>query len=407
MSVAENIFLTGAKVKKFATLNTLAKMARPYLNEVGLTDVDPTTRINLLSVGEQHLVEVARLISREAKILILDEPTAALGEAESRRILEMVERLAANGKSIIYVSHRLDEIFKITKRITILRDGVSQGVQQTKDIDVNKLVEIMLGRELANMFPAKADHISNDPKIEIKDLWPDGVLEPVSFSAYKGEILGLSGQLGSGAGEILASIAGALKSRSGSLTLNGETFLPKSPSQAIKKKIAYCSSDRKKDGLFLGRPIFENLTSPALNAISNYGFNFGATEQNFSKNLAKEFLIDVRRMFDESGLLSGGNQQKVALGKWLSIKPDVLLVNEPTRGVDVGAKSEIYQRMRDLAARGITIIFASTDIQEITYLPDRVITFYRGMMIDEHRLENIQTPTILKEITDPFNETNL
>jgi ribose transport system ATP-binding protein len=144
MSVAENIFLTGAKVKKFATLNTLAKMARPYLDEVGLTDVDPTTRINLLSVGEQHLVEVARLISREAKILILDEPTAALGEAESRRILEMVERLAANGKSIIYVSHRLDEIFKITKRITILRDGVSQGVQQTRDIDVNKLVEIMV-----------------------------------------------------------------------------------------------------------------------------------------------------------------------------------------------------------------------------------------------------------------------
>ena len=382
-------------------------MARPYLDEVGLTDVDPRTRINLLSVGEQHLVEVARLISREAKILILDEPTAALGEAESRRILEMVERLAANGKSIIYVSHRLDEIFKITKRITILRDGVSQGVQQTQDIDVNKLVEIMLGRELANMFPAKADHISNDPKIEIKDLWPDGVLEPVSFSAYKGEILGLSGQLGSGAGEILASIAGALKSRSGSLTLNGETFLPKSPSQAIKKKIAYCSSDRKKDGLFLGRPIFENLTSPALTAISQYGFNFGSTEQDYSKNLAKEFLIDVKRMFDESGLLSGGNQQKVALGKWLSIQPDVLLVNEPTRGVDVGAKSEIYQRMRDLAARGITIIFASTDIQEITYLPDRVITFYRGMMIDEHRLENIQTPTILKEITDPFNETNL
>ena len=179
------------------------------------------------------------------------------------------------------------------------------------------------------------------------------------------------------------------------------------PTFAIKKKIAYCSSDRKKDGLFLGRPIFENLTSPALGAISKYGFNFGSSEDNYSRNLAKEFLIDVKRMHDESGLLSGGNQQKVALGKWLSIKPDVLLVNEPTRGVDVGAKSEIYQRMRELAARGITIIFASTDIQEITYLPDRVITFYRGMMIDEHRLEKIKTPLILKEITDPFNETNL
>ena len=407
MSVAENIFLTGAKVKKFATLNTLSKMARPYLDQVGLTEVDPATRINLLSVGEQHLVEVARLISREAKVLILDEPTAALGEAESRRILEMVERLAANGKSIIYVSHRLDEIFKITDRITILRDGVSQGVQKTKDIDVNKLVEIMLGRELANMFPARADHISGEPQIEIKDLWPDGLLEPVSFSAYKGEILGLSGQLGSGSGEVLASIAGAIQSRSGLLTLNGESFLPKSQKQAIKKKIAYCSSDRKKDGLFLGRPIFENLTSPALTAISKYGFNFGNTEEDFSKNLAKDFLIDVKRMYDESGLLSGGNQQKVALGKWLSIKPDVLLVNEPTRGVDVGAKSEIYQRMRELASRGITIIFSSTDIQEITYLPDRVITFYRGMMIDEHRLKEINTPKILKEITDPFNETNL
>ena len=337
MSVAENIFLTGAKVKKFATLNTLSKMARPYLDEVGLTEVDPTTRINLLSVGEQHLVEVARLISREAKILILDEPTAALGEAESRRILEMVERLAANGKSIIYVSHRLDEIFKITKRITILRDGVSQGVQQTKDIDVNKLVEIMLGRELANMFPSRADHISDEAQINIKELRPDGVLEPVSFSAFKGE----------------------------------------------------------------------NLTSPALSTISKYGFNFGDTEENYSKSLAKDFLVDVKRMYDESGLLSGGNQQKVALGKWLSIKPDVLLVNEPTRGVDVGAKSEIYQRMRELASRGITIIFASTDIQEITYLPDRVITFYRGMMIDEHRLEHIKTPIILKEITEPFNETNL
>ena len=352
------------------------------------------------------MVEVARLISREAKILILDEPTAALGEAESRRILEMVERLAANGKSIIYVSHRLDEIFKITKRITILRDGVSQGIQETKDIDVNKLVEIMLGRELANMFPSKADHISDDPKLEIKELWPDGVLEPISFSAYKGEILGLSGQLGSGAGEVLASIAGALQSRSGSLTLNGETFLPKSPSQAIKKKL-HIAPPIEKRWSFLGRPIFENLTSPALGAISKYGFNFGSSEDNYSKNLAKEFLIDVKRMHDESGLLSGGNQQKVALGKWLSIKPDVLLVNEPTRGVDVGAKSEIYQRMRELAARGITIIFASTDIQEITYLPDRVITFYRGMMIDEHRLEKIKTPVILKEITDPFNETNL
>ena len=176
---------------------------------------------------------------------------------------------------------------------------------------------------------------------------------------------------------------------------------------AVLFAIAFCSSDRKKDGLFLGRPIFENLTSPALEFISKFGFNFGNNENEFSKSLALNFLIDVERVQDEAGLLSGGNQQKVALGKWLSISPEILLVNEPTRGVDVGAKSEIYQRMRDLANKGTTIIFASTDIQEITYLPDRVITFYQGLMIGEFSESNIQTTNIIKQITDPFDETNL
>ena len=407
MSVAENIFLAGAKVKKFATIKKLSEEAKPYLDAVGLTDIDPSIRINLLSVGEQHLVEVARLISHDAQILILDEPTAALGEQESRRILEMVQKIADSGKSIIYISHRLDEIFKITNRIAILRDGESQGIINTKDLNVDTLVEMMLGRELKNMFPVKPTKIKEDTILEVKNLWPDGLIEPVNFKVQKGEILGLAGQLGSGAGEVLAAIAGALQIRSGSLVLNGKEFMPSSPQQAIKNKIAYCSSDRKKDGLFLGRPIMENLTSPALEVISKFGIRSASTEQKYSKNLALEFLIDVKRLNDESGLLSGGNQQKVALGKWLSISPEILLVNEPTRGVDVGAKSEIYQRMRELADNGTTIIFASTDIQEVTYLPERVLSFYQGLLIREFGLNDIKTTSILKQITDPFNETNL
>ena len=407
MSVAENIFLAGAKVKKFATIKKLSEEAKPYLDAVGLTDIDPSIRINLLSVGEQHLVEVARLISHDAQILILDEPTAALGEQESRRILEMVQKIADSGKSIIYISHRLDEIFKITNRIAILRDGESQGIINTKDLNVDSLVEMMLGRELKNMFPVKPTKIKEDTILEVKNLWPDGLIEPVNFKVQKGEILGLAGQLGSGAGEVLAAIAGALQIRSGSLVLNGKEFMPSSPQQAIKNKIAYCSSDRKKDGLFLGRPIMENLTSPALEVISKFGIRSASTEQKYSKNLALEFLIDVKRLNDESGLLSGGNQQKVALGKWLSISPEILLVNEPTRGVDVGAKSEIYQRMRELADNGTTIIFASTDIQEVTYLPERVLSFYQGLLIREFGLNDIKTTSILKQITDPFNETNL
>jgi len=271
MTVAENIFLASMEVPTFATRRRLAKEARQYLDQVGLTDVNPNTRVDRLSVGEQHLVEVARLIAQDPQILILDEPTAALGESDSIRILDMVARLAESGKSIIYVSHRLDEIFKITDRITVMRDGASQAPRRAKDLDVNSLVELMLGRKLENMFPERPAAAPRTALLSVRYLWPDGLLESVNFQVFSGEILGLAGQLGSGAGEILAAIAGAHKTRSGQIEFAGEDFLPKSAREAIKRKIGYCSSDRKKDGLFLGRPIMENLTAPALETISRWG----------------------------------------------------------------------------------------------------------------------------------------
>ncbi len=407
MSVAENVFLAGHNVHAFATKRQLAARAHRFLDEVGLTDIDPTVRVDRLSIGEQHLVEVARLIAHDPKVLILDEPTAALGESDSIRILNMVKKLAAAGKSIIYVSHRLDEIFKITDRITVLRDGESQRPRKAAELNVNSLVELMLGRKLENMFPERAAPQKRELLLSVRDLWPDGMLEPVSFDVYAGEILGLAGQLGSGTGEILAAMAGSHKTRSGLIDFGGETFLPRNPAAAIHRKLGYCSDDRKYDGLFLGRPIRENLTSPALETISRFGWNFGAKELRMAYDLAEKFTVDVARLNAEAGVLSGGNQQKVALGKWLAITPRVILVNEPTRGVDVGAKAEIYQKMRDLADEGAAIVFASTDMQEITYLPDRVITFYRGMPIGGFALADITTAGILKEITDPFNETNL
>ena len=407
MSVAENVFLAGHNVVAFATKRQLAARARRFLDEVGLTDIDPAVRVDRLSIGEQHLVEVARLIAHDPKVLILDEPTAALGESNSIRILNMVKKLAAAGKSIIYVSHRLDEIFKITDRITVLRDGESQRPRKAAELNVNSLVELMLGRKLENMFPERAAPHERDLLLSVRDLWPDGMLEPVSFNVYGGEILGLAGQLGSGTGEILAAMAGSHTTRSGVIDFGGETFLPRNPAAAIRRKLGYCSDDRKYDGLFLGRPIRENLTAPALETISRFGWNFGAKELRVAYDLAEKFTVDVARLNAEAGVLSGGNQQKVALGKWLAITPKIILVNEPTRGVDVGAKAEIYQKMRNLADEGAAIVFASTDMQEITYLPDRVITFYRGMQIGGFDLSGITTAGILKEITDPFNETNL
>lgn len=407
MSVAENIFLAGHNVPSIADKRRLVKMARPFLDEVGLDTINPAIGVDRLSVGEQHLVEVARLIAHDPQVLILDEPTAALGESDSIRILDMVSRLSKKGKSIIYVSHRLDEIFKITDRITVLRDGESQEPRTADTLDVNSLVELMLGRELEIMFPERQTKVDAEPLMKVRQLWPDGLLEPVDFDIYPGEILGLAGQLGSGSGEILAAIGGAHMTRSGKLSYSGRSFLPSTPKQAIRAGIAYCSEDRKLDGLFLGRPIKENLSSPSLGAISKLGWMSASAEWKLATGIAEKFTIDASRLTAEAGVLSGGNQQKVALGKWLSIDPKIILVNEPTRGVDVGARAEIYQKLRELADTGAAIVVASTDIQEITNLPDRIITFYRGLKIGELALQDLSAAAILKQITDPFNETNL
>lgn len=407
MSVAENIFLAGVGVPQIASRRHLAKKAEPFLEEVGLGHVNPLRATNRLSVGEQHLVEVARLIAHNPQVLILDEPTAALGETDSIRILDMVNRLKERGKSVIYVSHRMDEIFKICDRITVLRDGESQAPRAAADMDVNSLVELMLGFELGDMYPARKPIAREEPILKVRDLWPDGILEPISFDVYPGEILGLAGQLGSGTSEILGAMAGSTKSRGGKLHYEGEEFLPTRPRDTIKRGIAYCSEDRKHDGLFLGRPIMENLSAPSLETISNRGFLNGARELASTTENAVKFTVDPKRLPQEAGVLSGGNQQKVALGKWLSISPKVILVNEPTRGVDVGARAEIYQILRDLADQGAAIVVASTDIQEITNLPDRIVSFYRGVQIGELQLDEMTSANILEQITDPFHEAGI
>ena len=405
LSVAENIFLGGDHGPTIASLNTLSNLARPFLDEVGLNDIDPKMRVNRLSVGESHLVEVARLVAHNPQLLILDEPTAALSETDSDRILNMVNRLKENGKSVIYVSHRLDEIFKIADRVTVLRDGASQATKLASELDVPNLVTLMLGRELSDMFPPKNPARRGETAYKICDLWPDGLLSPISFNVKKGEILGLAGQLGSGAGEILASIAGSHSVRGGQIVdmATGKSFLPKSSKAAISHGIAYCSPDRKHDGLFLGRPISENLTSPNLKRISNTGILNPAKSNKLSMDIATAFTIDTSRLSHEASVLSGGNQQKVALGKWLAINPGLILVDEPTRGVDVGARAEIYQKLVELAESGVSIIVASTDLLEIAELPSRVLTFYKGALTSELEDNNVTTENILKEITNPKN----
>jgi ABC-type sugar transport system ATPase subunit/ABC-type sugar transport system substrate-binding protein len=406
MTVAENVFLADPSEQSWASISNMSKRAKPHLELVGLGELDPTTRTDRLSVGEQHLVEIARLIARDAQILILDEPTAALGEAESRRVLERVQALAKAGKSIIYVSHRLDEVFAIADRVTVLRDGRSQEAVSIESLTVDSLIERMLGRPLENMFPRRDGRGDRgEVVLEVENLWADGLVEPISLEVRAGEILGLAGQLGSGSSYLLAAMAGARRNRGGKLQIGGKRFLPKSPGEAIKNHIAYCSSDRKKDGLFLELPIYQNMTAPALGRVSIWGWLQRKKEVLLAKDLARDFQVDVSRIKDDSRVLSGGNQQKVAVGKWMSIQPKVILVDEPTRGVDVGARAEIYQRLRDLADSGVAVVFASTDIQEVTFLPDRIVTFYRGQMIESLDAEGIDSNRLLKDITHPYDDS--
>jgi ribose transport system ATP-binding protein len=405
MTVAENIFLADPKAQTWASIGNMAQRAKPHLEIVGLGHIDPTMRVDRLSVGEQHLVEIARLIARDAQILILDEPTAALGEAESRRVLDRVKALAKAGKSVIYVSHRLDEIFEVGDRVTVLRDGRSQEAVSISTLTVDTLIERMLGRPLENMFPARpARDGQGEVVLEVENLWADGLVEPVNLTVRAGEILGLAGQLGSGSSYLLAAMAGARRTRGGKLKIGGKTFLPRNPAEAIRNKIAYCSSDRKKDGLYLELPIYQNFSAPALERVTWWGWLLRRKELGIAHKLAKDFQVDVSRIKDNSQVLSGGNQQKVAVGKWMSIQPRVVLVDEPTRGVDVGARAEIYQRLRDMADAGVAVVFASTDIQEVTYLPDRIVTFYRGQMIETLEAKGVDSNRLLRSITHPYDE---
>jgi ABC-type sugar transport system ATPase subunit len=275
----------------------------------------------------------------------------------------------------------------------------------TADITVFKLIERMLGRPLENMFPAKGAVLDDQPALKVVDLWADGLAEPTSIAVRPGEILGLAGQLGGGSSALLAAIAGANAHRGGSVTVDGRMFSPEKPYQAKQHGVAYCSSDRKADGLFLGLPVQMNLTAPALGEVSHFGWLSASLEKKSALKIARDMTISEERLKSPVSNLSGGNQQKVALGKWMSIFPKVLLVDEPTRGVDVGARAEIYARIRGMAARGVAVVIASTDIQEIAHLPDTVTTFFRGRTISTFNADGDQSARILKEITHPHSES--
>jgi ribose transport system ATP-binding protein len=400
LSVAENVFLGDQTVGLLRSPSSLARRAKPFLARIGLGDIDPSLPAEAFSVAERQLMEIARLLSREARIAILDEPTAALSEVEIDRVKTAVRTLAEEGCAIIYVTHRLGEVFELSHRVTIIRNGHSFAPVATSSLQVDGLIEMMLGRRLEQMFPPRAPSVG-DKLLVVEDCLCQGLSSPVSFVLRKGEMLGLAGQVGSGATAILRVLAGLTPLYRGSITLDGRPFTPRVIRDSIKMGVAYCSDDRKRDGVFAVRNLVENLSAPVIDRVSRFGLMNRRAETTHTQAVAQQFNIDINGLGRLAGNLSGGNQQKVALGKWIGISPSLLIVEEPTRGVDVGARAEIYRHLRAQTARGLAILFASSDTHEVLGLADTIGTFFQGEMVQIGSADAMTAESITRDVTHP------
>jgi len=378
LTVTENIFIGEQIVKgpfKIVDWKTMTKKAVKLLDTLKVK-LNPHSIIGDLTVSEKQIVEIAKAISKEAKILVMDEPTAALSEEETKSLFEIIRTLKSKGVSIIYISHRLKEIFEITDRVTVLRDGKKVGTVNTKDSDENRLVEMMVGRDIRDMYPKREVKIAETVMV-VKNLKSEGI-EDINFELKKGEILGIFGLLGSGRTSLVKALFGASKIKDGQIIINGNMLNIKSPGMARDEKIGLVPLDRKAEGLALIMGVKENIT---LANISDLGKSFLISKAYERKKAGKwvaEIGIKTPSIDQEVNSLSGGNQQKVVLAKWLESGSQIIILNEPTRGIDVGAKIEIYKLMQDLCERGSSIIMISSELPEIMSIADRIIVMSKG-----------------------------
>ncbi|MCU6356305.1 sugar ABC transporter ATP-binding protein [Morganella morganii] len=383
LTVAENIWL-GREPRRFGFVDfkQLNRQTAELLTDLHF-DISPSEKMRNLSVAEQQLVEIAKALSHaDADIIIMDEPTSAIGEEDAQKIFDVITRLTEKGKGIIYVSHRLSEIFQIADTFTIFRDGTFITDGPLADITREKLIELIIGREIKDEF-AKFNEPTDETIMEVRELSRDDQVQDISLTLKKGEILGIYGLVGSGRSEFLDLIFGIEHADKGTIKI-GDRFLDKhTPKDSINVGIAYVTEDRKDTGLMLGRSINENINIASFGAISTGGFIHDRKERARADDMITLFNVKTPDADQLVGNLSGGNQQKVVLGRWALIEPDVMLLDEPTRGVDVGAKKEIYKFMSEFALQGKGIVMVSSELSEIIGMSDRIIVFRDGRIAGE------------------------
>ncbi len=387
LSVAENIFLGREFVNRLGAIQWKKMHAE--------ADV-LLTRLNLrfsshrlvgdLSIGDQQMVEIAKVLSYQSKVIVMDEPTDALTDTETASLFRVIRELKAQGCGIVYISHRMKEIFEICDDVTIFRDGQFIAERAVDSLNEDSLIEMMVGRKLEEQYP-RLDKSPGDIRLRVEHLNGPGV-DDVSFSLRKGEILGIAGLMGAGRTELMKVLYGALPRSSGNVTLDGKPVLTRSPEEGLRCGIVYISEDRKRDGLVLGMSVKENMSLTALDYFSHSGGRLKHAEEQLAvSDFIKLFNVKTPSMEQPIGLLSGGNQQKIAIARGLMTRPKVLILDEPTRGVDVGAKKEIYQLINQFKQEGLSIILVSSEMPEVLGMSDRVLVMHEGRLSGDFPIE--------------------
>jgi ABC-type sugar transport system ATPase subunit len=401
MTVAENMFLGHELMRgKYVDWNRIYAEAQKWLQKIGLR-IDPETKVGELSVGKQQLIEIAKALTKKAEIIILDEPTAALTESDVSVLKTILRDLRSQGVTCIYISHKLNEVMELADTVTVLRDGQTVSTDPIDQLTEEKIISKMVGRELHELFPYEPRRLGDDIlKVNnysvIDEKSGKKVIDNVSFVLKRGEILGISGLMGSGRTELFTSIFGAYKGKKqGTIFLDGREVIIENPADAIRYGIAYVSEDRKKYGLILGMDIIKNSTLVALKKVTKWNIIDHVLEIKHAEEITKKMKLKAPNLELKVSQLSGGNQQKVVLSKWLLNNPQVLILDEPTRGIDVGAKHEIYKIINELAKQGVGIVLISSELPEVLGMSDRILVMSEGRIVGEFSREDATQEKIM------------
>ncbi|TIO51126.1 MAG: sugar ABC transporter ATP-binding protein [Mesorhizobium sp.] len=397
LSVAENIFLGHVPRTRFGTIDwrTMHKNAREVLETMRAGHIDADARLKDLGIANKHLVAVARAMSIDARIVIMDEPTAALSMKEIEELFLLIEFLKSEGKAVLFISHKFDEIYRIADRYTVFRDGEMVGEGLLKGTGQNEIVRMMVGRNVDHIFPQREPKIGA-PVLSVSGLSHPTEFDDIGFELRKGEILGFYGLVGAGRSEVMQAIAGITRTSRGTISLDGQTIAPKSAADSIETGIVYVPEERGKQGVVIGLPIFQNVSLPSLARTSKSGVLRLAEEFSLARSYTERLDLRASSLSQDVGTLSGGNQQKVVIAKWLATTPKVIILDEPTKGIDIGSKAAVHGFMAELVAQGLSVIMVSSELPEILGMSDRVVVMREGRIAATYDNKGLDAETLVR-----------